>query len=167
MVALLEILVGLFLLALIIGTVCVAGAYMQEKIQSAITRRKLQKAKPKPPQIKRRGNLILAHTQVPRIVQPAVDPWEVDFVRNLRSAHHVTSIEPTKVRFLFEKDTRKARDGFKWTCKCGETNSSLNLKLAELAYTNHLQKEAEKAAASLGKFKLPAGINWSFDPEGK
>jgi hypothetical protein len=93
-----------------------------------------------------------------RLSLPAADPWEKDFVESLRSAHHVLRIETATVTFLGKADT--ARDGFRWICKCGAHDSSLTLEAAGRNYQRHLTLEADKAAAQLGKFELPAGISW-------
>lgn len=90
-----------------------------------------------------------------------VDPWEEEFIRNLRSAHHVVKI--VEARVYTDPQRTQVGDGFAYICQCKKREAARSLARLEIVYKGHLKKEADKAAAALNKFKLPAGIDWSMN----
>ncbi len=92
------------------------------------------------------------------------DSWERDWLSAHRTNHQVKSIEPAKLVFKFVKGEQTPREGFAVYCSCGNNEiHGFNLNMARTSYERHLEKEGEKALAAIGRFDMPAGINWELE----
>lgn len=98
----------------------------------------------------------------------AEDSWEREWLSTMRRDHRVLQIKPAKLKFKFTKteDRKAVQDGFVVVCSCDEKQINtdicgLNLEMARNNYERHLEKEGEKALAAIGRFEMPAGVDWA------
>lgn len=106
--------------------------------------------------------------QPKEVPAPDLDPWEKEWLENLRNKHQVKVIEESKLVFKFgnAETKQQPKDGFTVVCICGHRNShGLTLSMAKQSYERHLKKEGERAIAAIGRFEMPKGISWSAEVE--